>query len=125
MFFEYRKLSGLLGFLFSFLLLCFGLSGALLLHLDVCCFGLLDALGELLEPVDTAASINELLLARVERMTLGADFSVDYLVRRACDKFVAADASDLDFVVICRVDAGFHRGSREICKAESTMRPEN
>ena len=107
------KLSGRLClglFLDSLFLLRFGLGGALLFHFGMCGLRLLDALSELLETVNAAASIDELLLARIERMTLRADFRIDDGVGRARDEFVAADAGDLDFFVIGWVDADLHRG---------------
>lgn len=72
-------------------------------------FGLFDALGELLETVDTAASVYEFLLARVERMALRTDFRMNNGISRSCDERVATDAGNLDFFVVGRVNTGFHR----------------
>lgn len=71
--------------------------------------GLFGPLRELLEPINATSSIDEFLLAGIERMALRADLRIDRFIGRARDELVAADASDLDFFVICRVDAGLHR----------------
>ena len=64
----------------------------------------------LAELLDTASSVNNLLLACIERMTLGANFDVHVLARGgACLELVAATASHVDFSVV-RMDLGLHAG---------------
>src|SRR5687768_2283716 len=60
------------------------------------------------ELVDAAATVDDLLLTRVERMTRRADFDVKVLTqRRTRRELVAARANDLDGGVV-RMDFGFH-----------------
>src|SRR5438874_1419959 len=62
-------------------------------------------LAELLDP---AGGVDDLLLARVERVARRADFHVQRLAeRRARREGVAAAAGDLDFLVF-GMDLGFH-----------------
>ena len=60
------------------------------------------------ELVDTSPGVQDLLLARVERMAGGADLDVQLLAQGGTGvEFVAAAANDLDVAVI-RVDSFFH-----------------
>jgi len=61
----------------------------------------------LLESLDSASRIDELLLARVERMAVRAYFSVDFLYSRARLKRVAAPAAD-DYLLVFWMNAFFH-----------------
>ena len=65
----------------------------------------------LVEALDTAAGIDQLLLAREERVALGADFNLDVLFGGEHLDDVAAVAGDRGFLAI-RMDAflchGFH-----------------
>lgn len=59
--------------------------------------------------IDTPAGVHNFLLARVERMTVRANFHLQVLPdRRASLKLVTAGASDRD-VFVFRMNAGFHR----------------
>src|SRR5207244_7508450 len=60
-----------------------------------------------LEPLDAAGGVHELLLARVERVALGADFHPDVGLRRASLDDLAARARDLRVDVI-RMNASLH-----------------
>lgn len=109
-----------LGCFFDFLLF---LDLGLLLGLGLGCFflsegsmdrlGLFDPLGELLEAINTTASIDEFLLAGIERMTLRADFSIDHRVGRARLELSTADAGDLDLFIVARMDIGLHKRGSE------------
>jgi hypothetical protein len=63
------------------------------------------------EALDAASGIDDLLFARVERMTGGTDFDVQRLAAGGAGRErIATTAGDVDFNVI-RVNAGFHVGS--------------
>lgn len=112
LFFHARKLSGLFGlrlFLGRVFLGCLGLGGLLFGQGTVSSLGLFGTFSELLEAINTAARVDELLLAGVERMALGTDFRVDDGIGGAHDKLGAADTADLYFFVIGGVDTGFHK----------------
>ena len=70
---------------------------------------LLDAV-LLVELIHAAAGVNELLLAGVERVALGADLDGDVLLRGAGLVHGAAGAADGGGLVI-RMDTGFHSQS--------------
>ena len=61
----------------------------------------------LLEAVDTAAGVNQLLLAGKERVALGADFNAQLLLGGAGHEGIAAHAGD-GRLLILRVDAFLH-----------------
>ena len=61
----------------------------------------------LVELIDAAAGVHELLLARIERVALGADLNGDVLLGGAGLDNVAAGAPDGGLVVF-RVDAFLH-----------------
>ena len=64
----------------------------------------------LLETINTSARVNQLLLARVERMALGANVDAHLLLDRAGLKGLAADAAN-DGLAVIRMDLflhGFH-----------------
>ena len=62
----------------------------------------------LIELLDAASRINDLLFAGVERMAGSAHFDMQRLLhRRSGREGVAAGAGHRDFVV-CRMDVGFH-----------------
>jgi len=64
----------------------------------------------LTELLDAAGSIYNLLLARVERMALGANFDVHVLAGGgACLELITATASHVDFSVVW-MDLGLHTG---------------
>ncbi len=69
---------------------------------------LLCALGKLLETFHAAGGVHVLLLAGVERMTLGADFDVDRLDGRSGRILLAAGARDDGVFVVGRVNSLFH-----------------
>src|ERR687891_1485735 len=64
-----------------------------------------------LEPLHPAARVHELLLARVERMTRGADLDVEVRLRRARPELVAARAGHVGEDVL-GMDVGLHRPAR-------------
>ena len=66
----------------------------------------LDAVA-LLEAIDTAAGVNQLLLAGVERVALGADFNAQLLLGGTGDESVAADAGHGNLLIL-RMDAFLH-----------------
>ena len=70
---------------------------------------LLDAV-LLVELVNAAAGVNELLLAGVERVALGADLDGDVLLRGAGLVHGAAGAADRGRLII-RMDTVFHSHS--------------
>src|SRR5579862_3055644 len=82
------------------------------------------ALEPALEALDAAAGVDELLLARVERMALRADLDVQLGLRRAGLERVPARARDRGQDVL-GMDAGFHRVSKiaAACRG-STLPPE-
>ena len=61
----------------------------------------------LLEAIDTAAGVNQLLLAGEERVALGADFNAQLLLGRARLEGIAADAGH-GRLLILRMDAFLH-----------------
>ena len=61
----------------------------------------------LVETVDTSTGINQLLLAGIERVALGADFDSDLLLGGASGKYVATSAADCGLLVV-RMDAFSH-----------------
>lgn len=62
----------------------------------------------LAELVNATAGINDLLLARVKRMTRRAYFDVQVInIGRACGKGITATTDDLDFFIF-RVDFRLH-----------------
>ena len=61
----------------------------------------------LLEAIDTAAGVNELLLAGVVRVALGADFNAQLLLGGTGDESVAADAGHGNLLIL-RMDAFLH-----------------
>src|SRR5262249_25112283 len=65
------------------------------------------ALEPALEPLDTATGVHELLLARVERVALGADVDVELGLRRASLERVSAGARHCRDDVI-GMNAGLH-----------------
>src|SRR4029079_7256535 len=64
-----------------------------------------------LEPVDAAAGVNQLLLAGVEGVALGAQLDVQVALGRPGREGVAAGAAHLGHDVV-RVDVGLHRVSQ-------------
>src|SRR3954466_2757273 len=74
----------------------------------LCPAGLLEAP---LEPLHAPAGVHELLLARVERMALGADFDVQLRLRRSSLELVPARAVHRgENVVRMNVGLHFHSG---------------
>jgi hypothetical protein len=74
----------------------------------------------LAEFIDAAAGIHNFLLARVERMAIGANFDLQILANgRASLEMVAAGASDRDDFVIW-MNAGFH-GNLDMSVAAESM----
>ncbi len=68
----------------------------------------LVALEALVESVDSARRVNNLLLASVERVTFGTDFQVNVFTDRGIGlDHVAAAASRCDFFIL-RMDFRFH-----------------
>ena len=61
----------------------------------------------LLEAIDTAAGVNELLLAGVVRVALGADFNAQLLLGGTGDESVAANAGHGNLLIL-RMDAFLH-----------------
>ena len=61
----------------------------------------------LIEAVNASAGVNQLLLAGIERVALGADFNTDLLLGGAGGEGVAASATDGGLLVL-RMDAFFH-----------------
>ena len=61
----------------------------------------------LLEAIDTAAGVNQLLLAGEVRVALGADFNAQLLLGGTGDEGVAADAGHGNLLVL-RMDAFLH-----------------
>jgi hypothetical protein len=60
-----------------------------------------------LETFHTAARVHELLLARVERVALGADLDVELGLRGPCLELVAARATNRGKDIV-RMDVGLH-----------------
>ena len=70
--------------------------------------GVADLLIFLLETIDAAFGVNQLLLPGKKRVATGADFNTDVaFVRRAGAEFVSAGASHIHFFV-GGVDTRFH-----------------
>ena len=67
---------------------------------------ILDAV-TLLETIDTTAGVNQLLLAGIERVALGADFNAQLLLGRARHEGVAANAGNVHLLIL-RMDAFLH-----------------
>jgi hypothetical protein len=64
----------------------------------------------LAELLDAAGSVDNLLLARIERMALGANFNAHVFAGRgACLELVAATASHVDFGIVW-MNLGLHAG---------------
>ena len=61
----------------------------------------------LVETINTSTGVNQLLLAGIERVALGANFNTDILLGRASGKSVTAGATDSGLLVV-RMDAFFH-----------------
>jgi len=61
----------------------------------------------LVETVDTSTGINQLLLAGIERVALGADFNSDILLGGASGKGVATSTANCSLFVL-RMDAFSH-----------------
>ena len=81
----------------------------------------------LLEAVHTSASVHQLLLARVERMALGANVDAHLLLDRAGLKGFAADAANNALAVI-RMDLflhGFHLALIGLSSLRRTRHPTN
>ena len=72
-----------------------------------------------LEALDPTAGVHELLLARVERVAVGADLDVELGLRRAGRELVAARARDVREDVL-GMDVGLHRPAR-IAEAVSAL----
>ena len=54
----------------------------------------------LVEPINTSTGVNQLLLAGIERVALGADFNTNILLSRASGKDITASAADRGLFVI-------------------------
>ena len=54
----------------------------------------------LVETINTSTSVNQLLLAGIERVALGADFNTNLLLSRAGSKSVATGATDRGLFVL-------------------------
>ena len=54
----------------------------------------------LVETVNTSTGVNQLLLAGIERVALGADFNSDVLLGRTSGKDIAASAADGSLIVL-------------------------
>ena len=54
----------------------------------------------LVEPINTSTGVNQLLLAGIERVALGADFNTNILLGRAGGKNITASAADRGLFVI-------------------------
>ena len=63
-------------------------------------FALLLQAKSLIEPINTSTGVNQLLLAGIERVALGADFNTNILLGGAAGKDVAASAPDRGLFVI-------------------------
>ena len=61
----------------------------------------------LVETVNTSTGVNQLLLAGIERVALGADFNLDVLLGGTSGKLVATSATDSGLFV-SGMDAFFH-----------------
>ena len=61
----------------------------------------------LVETINTSTGVNQLLLAGIERVALGADFNTDLLLGGAGGEGVAASAADGGLLVL-RMDAFSH-----------------
>ena len=75
-----------------------------------CGYGFLSFLLQveaLVETVNTSTGVNQLLLAGIERVALGADLNADLLLSRTGSKDVATGATDGGLLVV-RMDAFFH-----------------
>jgi hypothetical protein len=54
----------------------------------------------LVETINTSTGVNQLLLAGIERVALGADFDSDVLLGRTSGKDIAASAADGSLIVL-------------------------
>ena len=54
----------------------------------------------LVEPINASTGVNQLLLAGIERVALGADFNTNVLLGRAAGKNITASAADRGLFVI-------------------------
>ena len=54
----------------------------------------------LVEAINTSTSVNQLLLAGIERVALGADFNTNVLLGRTSGKDIAACATDSGLFVL-------------------------
>ena len=61
----------------------------------------------LVETINTSTGVNQLLLAGIERVALGANFNTDVLLGRTGSKGVTAGAANGGLLVV-RMDAFFH-----------------
>ena len=61
----------------------------------------------LVETINTSTGVNQLLLAGIERVALGADFNTDFLLGGTSGEGVATSATDGGLLVL-RMDAFFH-----------------
>ena len=61
----------------------------------------------LVETINASTGVNQLLLAGIERVALGANFHTDILLGRASGKGVTASATDSGLLVV-RMDAFSH-----------------
>lgn len=61
-----------------------------------------------LEPLNLTGGVHDPLLARIERVAVGADFDADHRLGGTRRERVPADALDLRVVVVVRMDLGLH-----------------
>ena len=61
----------------------------------------------LIETINTSTGVNQLLLAGIERVALGADFDLDVLLGGTGSKSITAGATDRSLFVV-RMDAFSH-----------------
>src|SRR6476620_5454390 len=86
--------------------------------------GAAGLLEPLLEALDPAAGIHQLLLARVERVAVRADLDVQLGLRGTCRELVAARAADVREDVL-GMDVRFHRPARiAAAVSAATLPPE-
>ena len=63
-------------------------------HVTQCGFSFLLHAKTLVEAINTSTGVNQLLLAGIERVALGADFHTNVLLGRTGGKDIAAGAAD-------------------------------